>query len=238
MGTKAQTLLMTLVYVGLGISLTGLLSTALIENFPHQVFGIAFFALLICHLLLNRFWIRHSLIGKWDPRRIFLIAIDTVVGALSFIQCINCILLSSFFWNMLPQDIAYASSNLHLCIGTWIFVIAAIHFGLNINALIGNRLHIGRTGKGKLRRTPGTFLMLFVWLMLAAIGIYGFYEFFQLSMLNYMFFLGDPAVPVNAPGIVRFFRYLCVGIALTEITHCLSIFLQHHAQKKRARSRA
>lgn len=234
MGTKAQTLVMTLVYAGLAISLTGLLSTALIDNFPHQIFGIAFFVLLVCHLLLNRFWIRHSLMGMWDFRRIFLTTIDAILAVLSAIQVINCVLLSN--WSLLPQSIAYFSSSLHMCIGTWIFVIAAVHFGLNINALIGNELHLERIGNNKIRRTRKTLLTLLIWLLLAIVGVYGIFEFFQLHMLDYMLFLDGVTTQADAP-LLRFIQYLCVGIALTEITHCLSIFSQRCPRRRLARTK-
>lgn len=235
MGTKAQTLLMTLVYTGLAVSLTGLLSTALIDNFPHQVFGIAFFVLLVCHLLLNRFWIRHSLMGTWDFRRIFLTVIDAILVVLSAVQVVNCILLSSFFWSLLPQDIAYFSSSLHMSIGTWIFVVAAIHFGLNVNASIGNKLHLDRTGNAKVRRTRKTTLTLLVWLLLAIVGVYGIFEFFQLHMLDYMLFLNGAALQTDTSPLLRFIQYLCVGIALTEITHFLSIFSQRCTRQRLTR---
>lgn len=237
MGTKGQTLLMTLVYAGLAISLTGLLSTALIDDFPHLVFGIAFFVLLVCHLLLNRFWICHSLMGTWDFRRIFLTAIDAILVVLSAIQAINCVLLSSFFWSLLPKDIAYFSSSLHMCIGTWIFVVAAIHFGLNANALFSKELRLDRTGNARIRRTRKTFLTLLVWLLLAVVGAYGIFEFFQLHMLNYMFFLNDVAMQTDTTPLLRFIQYLCIGIALTEITHYLSVFSQHCTRRKLARTK-
>lgn len=237
MGTKAQTFLMTLVYVGLAISLTGLLSTALIDNFPHQIFGIAFFVLLVCHLLLNRFWICHSLMGTWDFRRIFLTTIDTILVVLSVIQVVNCVLLSSFIWSLLPHDIASFSSSLHMCIGTWIFVVAAIHFGLNINALIGNELHLDCTCTVKRRRARKTPLMFLVWLLLAMVGAYGIFEFFQLHMLDYMFFLNGAMLQTGVPPLLRFIQYLCVGIALVEITHFLWVFSQHCPQRRHARTK-
>lgn len=227
MGTKTKTDVMALVYAGLALSLIGVLATALIENFPHQVFGIAFFVLLICHLLLNRFWIEHSLMGSWDARRVFLTAIDAALALLSIVQIVNCVLLSSFFWSMLPQQFAYFSSSLHMCIGTWIFVIASIHFGLNVNSLIGNRLHFHRTGKGKLLRTKGNVALLVVWVALAAVGAYGIFEFFQLDMGQYMLMLDGAQIEAGIPLIVRFAQYLCVGTAIAEITHCASVSLQN-----------
>ncbi len=227
MGTRVQTILMTLVYAGLAISLTGVLSTALIENFPHQIFGISFFALLICHLILNRFWIRHSLTGRWDLQRAILMIVDVALAILSIAQVVNCVLLSSFFWSLLPQDVAFFSSSLHMCIGTWIFVLAALHLGLNANALIGNRLHFHRTGMGKLLRTKGNVALLVVWVALAAVGAYGVFEFFQLGMGQYMLMLDGARVESGIALIGRFAQYLCVGIAIAEITHCVSVSQQN-----------
>lgn len=234
MGTRAQTIVMTLVYVGLAVCLISLQATALIENFPHQVFGIAFFVLLVCHLVLNRFWIRHSLSGKWDVRRAALMVIDVALMVLSLVQVVNCVLLSSFFWSLLPQQFAFFSSSLHMCIGTWIFVIAAIHFGLNTNALIGNRLHFERTGKGKLRTGTTNVFKLLVWLILAAVGIYGVFEFFQLHMANYMFMIGEGSAEMDVALVIRFGQYLCVGVAFAEISHWLSVLLQRRGQKPHA----
>lgn len=231
MGTKAHTILITLVYVGLAICITGLLATALIDNFPHQVFGIAFFILFMGHLLLNRFWIRHSLIGRWDLQRVFLMIVDAALVLLSIAQIINCILLSSFFWSMLPQQFAYFSSSLHMCVGTWIFVIAAVHFGLNANTLIGNKLHFDRAGNGKIYRNKNNALLLLVWLVLAGIGVYGIFEFFQLQMTHYMFMVENAEVEINVPIVTRFFQYLCIGGAFVEIAHWLSVLVQRYKRK-------
>lgn len=194
------------------------------RQFPPSDLRNSLFVLLICHLFLNRFWIRHSLMGMWDFRRIFLTTIDAILAVLSAIQVINCVLLSN--WSLLPQSIAYFSSSLHMCIGTWIFVIAAINFGLNINALIGNELHLERIGNNKIRRTRKTLLTLLIWLLLAIVGVYGIFEFFQLHMLDYMFFLDGAVLQTDIPPLLRFIQYLCAGIALAEITHFLWVFSQ------------
>lgn len=231
MGTKAHTIMATLVYIGMAFCLTGLLATALIENFPHQIFGIAFFVLLVCHLVLNRFWIRHSLSGHWDPSRIFFTIIAAALALLSIAQAVNCLLLSSFFWSMLPQQFALFSSSLHMTLGTWIFCLAAVHFGLNANALIGNRLHLKQPVCNKEHKSPNRAIVGAIWVLLLAISAYGIIEFFQLQLPNYLFMFEAAQSEAAASLIARFFQYLCVGIAIAGVTHCASVFVQYCARK-------
>lgn len=231
MGSKVHTALVTIVYFGMAICLTGLLSTALIENFPHQVFGITFFALLVCHLVLNRFWIRHSLSGRWDFKRVLFLVVVIALALLSIAQAINCILLSSFFWSMLPHDFAFFSSSLHMTLGTWIFTLAAVHFGLNANALIGNKLRYHRPDCAHTDTRKRKMLVVIAWIALFAISIYGIVEFFDLQMPNYLFMIGGAQAETNVPLAARFLQYLCVGIAIASMTHCLSALVQKQARK-------
>lgn len=234
MGTRLHTTLITLVYLGLALCLTALLTTAQIEDFPHQIFGITFFVLVVCHLILNRFWIKHSLSGRWNLHRVCVTATVAALALLTIAQAINCVLLSSYFWSLLPESFAYFSASLHMCFGTWFFVVAGIHFGLNVNVLIGNKLRLARSEKGTILANLHNVLVIAALILLGIVGMYGIVVFVQLEMPQYMFMMQTSEVTATTSLVVRFLQYLCVGIALTGITHSVSVLVQRKIQHHKA----
>lgn len=230
MGTKTRETLIKVVYSVLAILLIAIQSTAQIEDFPHMVFGIAFFVLILFHLFLNKPWICHSVRGRWDFHRVITTFVIVALAVLVLAQVVNCILLSSFFWSMLPQEFAFFSASLHMAIGSWIFVLASIHLGINIQMVVGNRLRIVRTtGSNKHVRAHNVVAIALIALVSVA-SVYGIIEIVTSDIIPYMLMMNVDSSSEAAPIFMRIVRYVCIGTALCAITHCASI-LANRLQK-------
>ena len=70
----------------MAVCLVAVVSTALVQEAPHEYLGITLVALMIAHLALSRRWLAQVFRGRYDAVRVLQVASVAGFGALSFAQ--------------------------------------------------------------------------------------------------------------------------------------------------------
>lgn len=190
-----------LVDVGLALVLTLVMATAIIEDVAHEWLGIAAFALVVAHQVLNRAWWHALLRGRYTARRV-----AGVVVNLALVGCVLALMASSvvisahaFFWLPAIPGSFWARMT-HLLCSFWSFVLAGVHVGMHIGPVLARAYR--RNVASRLAASAACALSL----------VAGLASFQALDVATYLV-LGSPFMFVDGsvPLAVRVLQWLAVG---------------------------
>lgn len=203
----------------MGFLFVAVMSTALVQEVPHEYLGSALFVLLAVHTVLNRRRLSAMFRGKNSLLRVlqFIAIVGLIVCVVG--QIASSLVLSKYAFGFLPVlPGAAIARRLHMLCAYWGFVFAFAHVGLQFKGL------------GKLFRNGGSTKALkassfVVWaarIAFVTIACYGVYSYVQLDLDSYLlsqveFAFSDYSVPIA----LLFVRYASIGILIAGIFHYL-----------------
>ncbi len=146
----------------------------------HEWLGIAMFAAVVAHNLLNLKWYAALFKGKYS----FLRVVRTVINVLLFTAMLGTA-VSGFLMNhhVLPLSIpgtTAAARILHLAGSYWSFVLMSAHLGLHWGMIMGAAR---KAGKGP---APSGKWKIPLRIVTGLIAAYGLWEFIRRGFLTYM----------------------------------------------------
>ena len=159
----------------LTIALLLLMSMQVTKQLVHEWIGIAMFALVILHHILNRKYYSAIFKGKYTPLRIFQLIVNTLLLLTFICTPLTGMMMSRYtttFMNGLLTSSVVRQG--HLALSHWSFVLMGVHLGLHFGIVTS------KLPKSKIRIASGA--------VMSGISIYGFYLFFKSNIFDYMFF--------------------------------------------------
>ena len=202
----------------LAVLFVAVMATALVQEAPHEYLGVAVFAAVVVHIVLNRRWFKALFRGRYDAVRVLQIV--AVVGLLACIagQLASSLVLSKFAFGFLPAlPGAGWARRVHMLCSYWGFVFAFAHAGLQLKGfarLVRARGASGTAGASAVFRVAR--------ILLAAIACFGAYSFMQMNLGAYLlgqvqFAFADAGQPIA----LSFARYASVAVLVAGAFHCL-----------------
>lgn len=103
----------------------------------HEWTGITMFALFILHTILNRFWYKNLLNGRYSGVRILQTILDFALLAAFVLTAVSGILMSRYAVPFLQSaKLLDITQPLHLGISHWTFILISAHLGLHWGMMI------------------------------------------------------------------------------------------------------
>lgn len=157
--------------VAMGAVLVALMATALLQEVPHEWLGMALFALVTAHIVLNRRWM--ASVPRIRPNAARVLQLVVLAGLILCIagDVVSSLVISKHVFRFLPAFAGTAvARRVHMLCTYWTFVLAFAHAGLHA------RLPKARTPRGAWARRVG----------IAVATCYGAYSFAKLDLLSYL----------------------------------------------------
>ena len=206
--------------VAMSAVLVATMSTALVQEVPHEWLGVALFVLMVTHVVLNRTWV----LGVIRSRRKASYALHLVL-MVALLVCLvgmiaSSLVLSKHVFGFLPAlPGASWARRIHMLFSYWLFVLAFAHVGLHVRV----PRHME---PWKLYAMRGAAV---------AAAAYGVYAFVRLGMFAYLagqvqFAMAD----FDAPLALTFVRHAGVAALVAVLFHGVQVALAAAGKRKRA----
>jgi hypothetical protein len=157
------------------LAMAGLLLLSLaywwLDNVPHEIFGVAVFALIGWHITLNRSWFTNLFRGRYNGRRMFTVLLHMLLIANMAVLLVTSIFISKSLLAFLPLPNSKLLREIHWFSAYWVIVIVGMHLGLHwTRVMMLLRLISGRYFGDAAR----TWLLRAAALALAGFGVWSF----------------------------------------------------------------
>lgn len=201
----------------MAVVMVALMATAIVQEAPHEWFGIALFVLVTTHIVHNRRWI----VAVLRRRRNALQTAQLVTMAL-LVGCIvglaaSSLVLSKHVFGFLPALPGAAwARRIHMICSYWAFVLAFVHAGLHM-------------------RLPRRMSARSLWACRLAwdlVACYGVWSFMNLGLPAYL--LGQvqfAAVDFQTPLVLSFVRWTAIATLVAGVTYLLRERLSRRKRK-------
>lgn len=199
--------------VAMTVVFVATMATAIVQEAPHEYLGVALFALVVAHIVLNRRWLAALPRMKRSALLVAQVATLAVLVVCIAGQVVSSLVLSKHAFGFLPAlPGASWARRVHMLCAYWSFVAAFAHAGLHMRVpanMGARRLRAVRAG-------------------LAAISCYGVYSFMRLGMPAYLtgrvqFAMVDFGTPLP----LSFVRYTSVAVLVSVGAHVAREALDH-----------
>ncbi|MBQ9042218.1 MAG: DUF4405 domain-containing protein [Eggerthellaceae bacterium] len=207
-----------LVDVLLAVCFVAVMATALVEEAPHEFLGLALFAFIVVHVVLNRRWFTALAKGRYTVVRVLQVV--SVIGLVVCVvgQAVSALILSKHALAFLPAlPGASWARQVHMLCSYWSFAFAFAHMGLQFKTMLSRM--------GGLRNAPQAVLWLLriVWL---AVAVFGSASFTQLGIADYLFArIQFASADYDAPLALSFARYASIAALIAGCFHYLRVLL-------------
>jgi hypothetical protein len=183
-----------------------------LENFPHEIFGTAMFALLAWHIVVNRLWFKNLFRGRYDGRRVFIVALHLLLIINMIILLVTSIAISKSLFSALPIPDSIYMREVHWFSAYWVMVIVGIHLGLHwARVMASSRSMLGLSSTNAAR----TRLLRLAAVLLTGLGIW---SFSVLGVWNHLTFTYSLDVWNFKTSVTPFFGHWAAVVALPAIT--------------------
>ncbi|MBR3158830.1 MAG: DUF4405 domain-containing protein [Atopobiaceae bacterium] len=202
---KANRAMKIVVDIALSAVLVATMSTALVQEVPHEWLGIALFVLMVTHVVLNRKWILGIMRSRRKaPYTLHLILIAALLVCLVGMIASSLVLSKHVFGFLPALPGASWARRIHMLFSYWMFVIAFAHVGLHI----------------RIPRRMAPWKLRVMRVAAAAVAAYGVYAFARLGLFAYLtgqvqFAMAD----FDTPLAVTFARYTGVAALVAIAFH-------------------
>lgn len=102
-----------------------------LENLPHEIFGVVMFVALGWHLVINRYWFGNLLRGRYDARRVVIVALHAVLVLNMLVLLVTSLAISKSLFAALPIPDSIYLREVHWFSAYWAMMIVGIHLGLH-----------------------------------------------------------------------------------------------------------
>ena len=205
--------------VALALVLVAIMTTALVQEVPHEWLGIALFVLIVVHIVLNRRWLAAVFRGRHRALRVLQIVVLAALVACIIGQVASSLVLSKHALGFLPVlPGASWARRVHMLCSYWSFVLAFAHAGLHM-----------RTPKGMSPWRIWTARIVF-----AVVACFGAYSFVQLGLWQYLtgqvqYAFADFSVPL--PLVAA--RYASVAVLVMGAFHYIRAGMGRRSEWRR-----
>lgn len=172
-----RTFIKTAVDFAMTVLLLLLMTYELIGAAAHEWMGIAMFALVIAHHVLNRKWSRSLFKGRYTAVRILQTTLVALILLSMLGSMVSGIVISRHALAFLLISGAGWARTVHLLCGYWGFVLMSLHLGLHWGMMLG------MVGK---RRKPSLQRALALKVIGLGVAIYGVVVFVKRGLPGYM----------------------------------------------------
>jgi heme/copper-type cytochrome/quinol oxidase subunit 2 len=145
-------------------------------NKVHEWLGVALFLFIMLHNTYNRIWYRHINKHVEKPKSMIVTLLNgcLIITALTLLT--TSLLVSREVMPNISESPGYFVRSVHIVAGYWLFVLVAIHAGLN-----GNKVTNWFSGYRFMRKAPVHIGMK---LLLLAVSIQGIISFNEMVLLD------------------------------------------------------
>ena len=187
----------------MAVVMVAVMATALVQEAPHEWLGLALFALVVVHIVLNRRWLSAVFRGRYNVVRVLQVVM--LVGLVLCIvgQVASSLVLSKYAFGFLPAlPGASWARRVHMLCSYWSFVFAFAHTGLHV----------------RLPKRMATWKLWAIRAIAVVIACYGAFSFIQLGMPAYLggqvqFAMADYATPLA----LSFARYASMAVLVATL---------------------
>ena len=204
---KGKTAARVVLDAAMAMAFVAVMTTALVQEAPHEWLGVVLFALMATHAVLNRKWLASVFRGRHDALRVLQIVVIVGLVACVIGQVASSIVLSKHAFGFLPAlPGAGWARRVHMLCSYWSFVFAFAHAGLH-----------ARTPKGM-----SPWQVWAVRIVVAVVACFGVCSFVQLDLWRYLtgqvqFAFADYGVPLALSAV----RYASVAVLVAGVFHCV-----------------
>ena len=191
--------------IALALVLVAVMTTALVQEAPHEWLGVALFVLMTVHIVLNRKWLAAVFRGRYGALRVLQVVMLVGLVACVVGQIASSLVLSKHAFGFLPAlPGAGWARRVHMLCSYWAFVLAFAHAGLHM-------------------RAPKGMSLWQIWalrILFAAVACFGVYSFAQLGLWQYLigqvqFAFADYSTPLALTAV----RYASVAVLVMGVFH-------------------
>ena len=195
----------------------------------HEILGVAMFALLVAHHILNRRWLGAVAKGRYGAFRIAQTALVALLTCFVVASVGSGIIVSNHLFYPLTGSIDYGiyelAKSVHMVSVHANYVLMSLHLGLHWGAIAA----AARGSKKETPSVPGRVL----WVVAAAIALYGAYAFVKRHIGDYLllrahFLLLD----ADEPLAFFFLDYLAIMAFFILIGFCVATLLKRMSRQK------
>lgn len=200
-----------------------------LENVPHEIFGTAMFALLACHIVVNRFWFKNLFKGRYDARRVLIVALHLLLIVNMMILLLTSIAISKSLFSALSIPDSIYMREIHWFSAYWVMVIVGIHLGLHWVRVMALSRSILKVSSANAART---WLLRVSAALLAGVGVW---SFSVLGVWNHLTFTYSLDVWNFKTSVTPFFGHWAAVVALPAIaTHYVMVGRRNRQRTKPA----
>ena len=119
--------------IAMAVVFVAVMATALVQEAPHEYLGIALFALIVAHVVLNRRWLKAMFRGRYSALRAMQLV--AIIGLLVCMlgQVVSSLVLSKYTFGFLPAiEGASWARRVHMLCSYWGFLFAFAHAGFRL----------------------------------------------------------------------------------------------------------
>ena len=191
--------------IAMALVLVAIMTTALVQEAPHEWWGVTLFVLMAIHIVLNRKWLASIFRGRHGALRIVQIVVIVGLAACIIGQFASSLVLSKHAFGFLPAfPGAGWARSVHMLCSYWAFVLAFAHAGLHARA----------------PKNMAPWQKWAVRIIIAAVACFGAFSFAQLGLWQYLtgqvqFAFADYSVPFA----LAFARYASVAVLVAGVFH-------------------
>ena len=193
------------VVIVMALVLVAIMTTALVQEAPHEWLGVTLFVLMAIHIVLNRKWLASIFRGHHSALRIVQIVVIVGLAACIIGQFASSLVLSKHAFGFLPAfPGAGWARSVHMLCSYWAFVLAFAHAGLHARA----------------PKNMAPWQKWAVRIIIAAVACFGAFSFAQLGLWHYLtgqvqFAFADYSVPLA----LAVARYASVAVLVAGVFH-------------------
>ena len=191
--------------IAMALVFVAIMTTALVQEAPHEWWGVTLFVLMAIHIVLNRKWLASIFRGHHSALRIVQIVVIVGLAACIIGQFASSLVLSKHAFGFLPAfPGAGWARSVHMLCSYWAFVLAFAHAGLHARA----------------PKNMAPWQKWAVRIIIAAVACFGAFSFAQLGLWQYLtgqvqFAFADYSVPFA----LAFARYASVAVLVAGVFH-------------------
>ena len=166
----------------MSVSLLFLMAYQVTGEKAHEWLGMAMFALIVAHNLLNIKWYAAIFRGRYHVLRVSRTLINILLLTAMLATMVSGILMNNFVYPLSISGTMATARVLHLAGSYWSFVLMSIHLGLHWGIITGF------ADKKLKQKTVRSVIFLLLRLLAAGIAVYGGYLFLSADIFEYMTF--------------------------------------------------
>lgn len=205
----------------LAAAFLGLMVTSTDHAAGHEFLGVAAIVLALAHVVLNRKRMLALLRGGWASKAEAFVDFALVAGVACMLASALVLSVHAFSWlPVFPGS--WWARLMHLCVSSWVFLLASVHAGL----------HLRGAARALWHRAPGlSRAVTAAWVLCAPFALWSFgaLHLADYLVLRVPFAMVDP----NATVLTMLLSYASVAVLLAGAAH----FVQGAAARAKATAR-